>query len=182
MKFVPGGLIDNTSSLVQIMAWRWTGDKPLSEPMIIYWHTYASQPWWVRYISVLTNTIHHFNIFVLVRYLSVLSILLCCLTILVAARTVYIISVGVTNLLQCFNNIDTWVTIITNCPFFFDKYSWMSHIIDHANVMYTHIGLYRKQGFLIDRKFTWQGLCKHFMCYCVFVIRCLSTVFSRDSC
>ena len=36
LKFVPKGLIDNKSALVQVMAWRRIGDKPLSEPMITY--------------------------------------------------------------------------------------------------------------------------------------------------
>ena len=31
---IPWGSIDNSSVLVQIMTWRRTGDKPLSEPMI----------------------------------------------------------------------------------------------------------------------------------------------------
>ena len=35
-KFVPKDPVDNIPSLVQIMAWRWTGDKPLSEPMMAY--------------------------------------------------------------------------------------------------------------------------------------------------
>ena len=35
LKYVPWGLIDNMSALVQIMAWRRPGDKPLSEPMLI---------------------------------------------------------------------------------------------------------------------------------------------------
>ena len=34
--FVPKGLIDNIPGLVQIMAWRRTGDKPLSEPVITW--------------------------------------------------------------------------------------------------------------------------------------------------
>ena len=34
LKFVPIGPINNIRALVQIMAWRWTGDKPLSEPMM----------------------------------------------------------------------------------------------------------------------------------------------------
>ena len=34
LKFVPEGPIDNNTTLVQIMAWRQTGDKPLSEPMM----------------------------------------------------------------------------------------------------------------------------------------------------
>ena len=35
LKFVPKGPINNISSLVQIMAWRRSGDKPLSEPMMV---------------------------------------------------------------------------------------------------------------------------------------------------
>ena len=33
-KFVRKGSIDNKSALVQVMAWRPTGDKPLPEPML----------------------------------------------------------------------------------------------------------------------------------------------------
>ena len=33
--FVPGGQINNQPALVQIMAWRRTGDKPLFEPMLV---------------------------------------------------------------------------------------------------------------------------------------------------
>ena len=35
LKFVPKGPINNIAALVQIMAWRRTGNKPLSEPMVI---------------------------------------------------------------------------------------------------------------------------------------------------
>ena len=34
LKYVPGSPIDNKSALVQVMAWRRTGDKPLAEPMM----------------------------------------------------------------------------------------------------------------------------------------------------
>ena len=34
LKFVPKGPIDNKAALVQVMAWSWTGDKPLPEPML----------------------------------------------------------------------------------------------------------------------------------------------------
>ena len=34
LKVVPKSSIDNTPALVQVMAWRRTGDKPLSEPMM----------------------------------------------------------------------------------------------------------------------------------------------------
>ena len=35
LKFVPKGQINNIPALVQMMAWRRIGDKPLSEPMLI---------------------------------------------------------------------------------------------------------------------------------------------------
>ena len=34
LKFVPNGPINNIPALVQIVAWRRSGDKPLSEPML----------------------------------------------------------------------------------------------------------------------------------------------------
>ena len=34
LKFVPKGPINNIPALSQIMAWRLSGDKPLSEPML----------------------------------------------------------------------------------------------------------------------------------------------------
>ena len=40
LKFVPKGQINNFSALVQIMAWRRPGDKPLSEPMTEFTNAY----------------------------------------------------------------------------------------------------------------------------------------------
>ena len=40
LKFVPDGPINTIPESVQIMAWRRTGDKPLSEPMMIYFLTH----------------------------------------------------------------------------------------------------------------------------------------------
>ena len=34
LNFVPEGPIDNKSSLIQVMAWCWTADKPLPELMM----------------------------------------------------------------------------------------------------------------------------------------------------
>ena len=34
LKFVPKRPTDNKLVLVKVMTWRWTGDKPLSEPML----------------------------------------------------------------------------------------------------------------------------------------------------
>ena len=48
-KFVPKGRIHNIPSLVQIMAWRRPGDKPLSEPMIrLLTHICVTRPQWVN--------------------------------------------------------------------------------------------------------------------------------------
>ena len=35
VNFVPKGQVNNIAALIQIMAWRCPGDKPLSEPMIV---------------------------------------------------------------------------------------------------------------------------------------------------
>ena len=35
LKFIPKGLINNIPALVQIMAWCWPDDKPLSEPVVV---------------------------------------------------------------------------------------------------------------------------------------------------
>ena len=43
LKFFPKGPIDNKPALVQVMAWRRTGDKPLPELMLtVYWRIYAT--------------------------------------------------------------------------------------------------------------------------------------------
>ena len=49
LKFVPKGPINNYPSLVQIMAWRRSGDKPLSEPMMVslLTHICVTRPQWV---------------------------------------------------------------------------------------------------------------------------------------
>ena len=49
-KFVPKGPIYNIPALVQIMAWRRPGDKPLSEPMMVslLTHICVSRPQWVN--------------------------------------------------------------------------------------------------------------------------------------
>ena len=49
LKFVPKGPINNNPALVQIMAWRRSGDKPLSEPMMVslLTHICVIRPQWV---------------------------------------------------------------------------------------------------------------------------------------
>ena len=50
LKFVLKGPINNIQALVQIMAWRRSGDKPLSEPMMVslLTHICVTRPQWVN--------------------------------------------------------------------------------------------------------------------------------------
>ena len=50
LTFVPRGPIDNIPALVQVMAWRRPGDKPLSEPMMgsLLTHICVTRPQWVN--------------------------------------------------------------------------------------------------------------------------------------
>ena len=52
LKFVPKGPVINIPALVQIMAWRRSGDKPLSEPMMVSLPTHicVTRPQWVKKI------------------------------------------------------------------------------------------------------------------------------------
>ena len=51
LKFVPEGPINNIPVLVQTMAWRRQGDKPLSEPMKVslLMHLHITQSQWVKW-------------------------------------------------------------------------------------------------------------------------------------
>ena len=62
LKFVPEGLINNIPALVQIMAWRRSGDKPLSEPMMVnlLTHICVTRPQWVKW-DVITHPCPDFN-------------------------------------------------------------------------------------------------------------------------
>ena len=57
LKFVPKGQINNIPALVQIMAWRRPGDKPLFEPMMVsrLMHNCITRPQWVKRIQI-TNS------------------------------------------------------------------------------------------------------------------------------
>ena len=50
LKFVPKGPMNNNPALVQIMAWRRPGDKPLSESMLVRLPTHicVTRPQWVN--------------------------------------------------------------------------------------------------------------------------------------
>ena len=62
LKFLPNGQINIISELVQIMAWRRRGDKPLSEPMMdkLLTHICVTRPQWVwRHMYHQTSNISH---------------------------------------------------------------------------------------------------------------------------
>ena len=60
LKFVPKGPINNIPALVQIMAWRRPGDKPLSEAVMVRLPTHISvtRPQWVYLSSMRFCGIH----------------------------------------------------------------------------------------------------------------------------
>ena len=64
LKFVPKVSINNIPALVQIMAWRRLGDKPLSEPMMVglLTHICVTRPQWVNVWSIRNN------IFILIQH------------------------------------------------------------------------------------------------------------------
>ena len=71
LKFVPKGRINNISALVQIMAWRRPGDKPLSEPMMVSLTTHicVTRPQWV---NIMMRKGGFINIYCLCHFLILL--------------------------------------------------------------------------------------------------------------
>ena len=55
LKFVPRCPFNNNPALVRIMAWRQSGDKPLSEPMVVslLMHICVTRPQWLNCSPVL---------------------------------------------------------------------------------------------------------------------------------
>ena len=77
LKFVPKGPIYNNPALVQIMAWRRPGDKPLSEPMMVslLTHICVTRPQWVNSLAPeKCDCIDELVIFKLILGIHILSI------------------------------------------------------------------------------------------------------------
>ena len=57
LKFLPEGLTNNITALVQIMAWHRSGNKPLSEPMMVSLpiHICITRPQWVKHYCVVCD-------------------------------------------------------------------------------------------------------------------------------
>ena len=63
LKFFRKGPINSSSALVQIMTWRWPGDKPLTEPMMVslLMHICVTRPQWINVMSVM-HFLKHWNV------------------------------------------------------------------------------------------------------------------------
>ena len=57
LKFVPNGLINNMTALLQIMAWCRPGDKALSEPIMVslMTHICVTRPQWLKHVIPLPS-------------------------------------------------------------------------------------------------------------------------------
>ena len=55
LKFISKGPINNIPALVHIMAWRRPGDKPISEPMLVFvlTHICVTGPQWVNHFHII---------------------------------------------------------------------------------------------------------------------------------
>ena len=64
LKFTPKGPISNIPALIQIMAWRRPGDKPLSEPMMVRLPTHicVTRPQWVNHCFIHRAWLGHQNL------------------------------------------------------------------------------------------------------------------------
>ena len=73
LSFVPKGPIDNIPALVQIMAWHPSGDKPLSEPMMVslLTHICVTRPQWVKCHCRAQNKIQFYEILPEVKHTDI---------------------------------------------------------------------------------------------------------------
>ena len=103
LEFVPKGLINNSPALVQIMAWRLLGDKPLSEPMMVslLTHLCVTQPQWVN-----NDTCHFHKEFRAYLIKFALSFLYCVLLWLSYSSVQSVLS-------RCIHDIITWSRDVT---------------------------------------------------------------------
>ena len=79
LKFVPKGPINNIPPLVRIMAWHRSGDKPLSEPIVVSLlkHICVTRPQWVnQYVTVYCHTKvqGHLTWYDIIRFLAFKSL------------------------------------------------------------------------------------------------------------
>ena len=75
LKFDPKGQINNIPALVQIMAWRRPGDKPLSGPVMVslLTHICVTRPQWVN----IECNMKGYGVFCLMRMLATFALMPC---------------------------------------------------------------------------------------------------------
>ena len=80
LKFVPYGPMNNIPALVQIMAWRRSGDKPLSEPMMVSLLTRicVTRPQWVKWSWILARAAYDFDCMIHCTVVYVFTFNVCC--------------------------------------------------------------------------------------------------------
>ena len=77
LKFVPKGLINNIPALFQIMAWRWPGDMPLSEPIMVnlLTHICVPRPQWANHHNAWNQKMYqNWYIFLFAHIVSILAL------------------------------------------------------------------------------------------------------------
>ena len=69
LKFVAKVRINNIPALVEIMAWRRSGDKPLSEPMLVrlLTHICVNRPQWVKMAKIVKDIFLKEIFFILIQ-------------------------------------------------------------------------------------------------------------------
>ena len=115
MKFVPKGPINIIPALVQIMAWRRPGDKPLSEPMMVSLTTHICV---TGLNELIMHTLVYCSILLGIKLLLLLSLLLLLILLLLLLQL----------LLLLWDAID-----VCSLPFSVSAHGWLS-----ARLQYLH--------------------------------------------
>ena len=106
LKFVPSGSINNIPALFQIMAWHRSGNKPLSEPMIIslLTHICVARSQWVKQLCLFSK----FNF--CFWYCSLQMQCLCMQLVQCSSKMATILSLS-----QCVNKWKSYGILIPRC-------------------------------------------------------------------
>ena len=88
-KFVPKGSINNNPALGQIMAWRRSGDKPLSEPMMVslLTHICVTRPQWVNGVIYRAIQFIHLLIWEILKLCDCMTLQWCHMSVMASQNT-----------------------------------------------------------------------------------------------
>ena len=124
LKFVSKGPINNISALVQIMAWRRSGDKPLSEPVMVrlLMHICVTRPQWVNIMAADVLAMQGVMVFIIDLVLPEYCIL--------STRRVPMITIPITKI-TFYLSITFPVRLITFCFL-----NWIFSILNYKIISY----------------------------------------------